>query len=168
LNCLSDAIILEKRELVLVEIKGIYVRNGEKFNEFGRIHRPEKDYQTWTNQVQFSLAVSGIKKGRLIVVEDSNQEIVLDKKLKLDQDFMDANLDRFLEFYLSDILYRNSELKHVKGAVRKRIKTQVRANLDDQMEQNRIALKLKFGHSDSLKKHFGVIHARIRGLGAPQ
>lgn len=161
LNCEPDAIIIGKKELVLVEVKGVYVRNGERFNEFGRLYQPSKDLKKWTDQLQFSLLVSGIKKGRLIIVEDFNYEIVFDQLIPADPTFFNTNINLFEDFFLSDLLYMNSEFKSVKAAIRKRIKSKIRASFENQVQLNKSALELKFGKVRFLEKHFEQIHAKI-------
>ena len=77
LSSVPDAVVKLNEELIVIEVKAIFRRDGKLYNELDNEFERTQNIFDWGNKLQFSLSCCGIDKGVLIIWNYDNSSIYL-------------------------------------------------------------------------------------------
>jgi len=162
-GCVPDAVVVEGGKLLLVEVKAVFWENEEWRNEMGDVYDPVSDHQDWLRQLQFSLWVSGVAEGELVVWEFETDKVANKIRISRDADFERDNLHLLQEFFLHEVFFHNVSVKSYKRSAKGRLTAALRhlllqqtaTNATDFQKKNRCSLET-FGQ----RQIWGLIESR--------
>lgn len=153
MSCIPDALIKTRNNIELVEIK-TRVFDGEETLD-GKVETNYlKVLKRWEHQIQFSLHVCNLKKGFLIIYDNTKKTIEVTEYLR-DEEYMEKHLNRFVNYFVNKILLVIYEVRSQGEPLTKHGKDKIIRTIWDKMAENETRLN-KF--TEEGQDHFKTLY----------
>ena len=109
MSCIPDAIIKNRKEVCLVEIKTRLKKESNIIE--GQVEKGlDKLKNRWWHQVQFSLHVCNLKKCFLLFYDADSKEIFEKEVIEREEEYLSLHLDRFVTYFVERIFLEKHPL----------------------------------------------------------
>jgi hypothetical protein len=157
MSCIPDAIIRNRKETCLVEIKTKWKRDEEIIE--GQVEEGlDKLKNRWWHQVQFSLHVCDLKRGFLLFYDADKKEIFENQVIERDEDYLQTHLNRFVNYFTEKIFFTCHPLNSFSQSFRENGFEKTVSRVWEEMNKNE--LRMKDLQSEG-KDHFRALYESL-------